>query len=215
MRELEYITPKPATIEEIAQLVEDHGTAAKNAIKAGFDGVEIHGANGYLIDQFLHFDTNKRTDQYGETPENMSRFALEVADAVINAIGADRTALRVTPGAYFNMQPNPQDRDVFEYLLPELEKRHLAYLHLGTFDDSMSFDFLDGNATDFVRQRYSNLLMGVGGYTAETGTDAIKADRFDLLAIGRPLIANPDYVAKVKTGAALVEYDESMLAELV
>ena len=113
------------------------------------------------------------------------------------------------------MLPDPKDREVFEYLLPELDKRKLAYLHLGTFDDSMEFDFLDGNATDFVRKHYKNLLMGVGGYSAQTGSQAIQNDRFDLLAIGRPLIANPDYVQKVKSNAALVEYDDAMLTELV
>ena len=131
MRELEYVTPKAANHEEIAQLVADYAQAAANAVDAGFDGVEIHGANAYLIDQFLHHDTHKRTDEYGQTPENMARFPLAVVDAIIERIGADRTALRVSPAAYFNMAPDPRDREVFEYLLPQLEQRDLAYLHLG------------------------------------------------------------------------------------
>lgn len=215
MRDLVYQTPKPVTHSDIQQLVEDYAQAAENAIEAGFDGIEIHGANGYLIDQFLHFDSNKRTDEYGETPENMVRFPLAVVDAIVDRIGAQRTALRVSPGAYFNMTPDPKDKEVFEYLLPELEKRDLAYLHLGLFDDAMQFDFLGGSATDFVRKHYNNLLMGVGGYTAETGSEAIKQDRFDLLAIGRPFIANPDYVEKIKAGKPVTQYDDSMLAELV
>ena len=215
MRELEYVTPKPATVAEIEQLVADFAQAAANAIDAGFDGVEIHGANGYLLDQFLHHDTNKRDDEYGGTAANMAHFPLEVVDAVSARIGADRTALRISPGAYFNMQPDDRDRAVFEFLLSELENRELAYVHLGLFDDSMQFDYLDGSATDFVRKYYSKTLMGVGGYNAQTGSEAINANRFDLLAIGRLFIANPDYVQKVKDGLPVTEYSEEMLAELV
>ncbi|MBY6186663.1 alkene reductase [Marinobacter hydrocarbonoclasticus] len=214
-RELEYVTPKPATADDIQQLIADYAQAAANAIEAGFDGVELHGANGYLIDQFLHFDTNRRTDEYGGTPENMSRFPLAVVNAVVERIGADRTALRVSPGAYFNIETDPRDRAVFEYLLPKLEAFKLAYLHMGLFDDQKQFDYLDGSATDFVRQRYGKLLMGAGGFTPQSGTEAIENGRFDLLAIGRPFIANPDYVSRVQSGSALTEYHEGMLAELV
>jgi len=215
MRELEYTLPKAATVEEIAQLVKDYAQSAANAIDAGFDGVEIHGANGYLIDQFLHFDSNKRDDQYGGTASNMARFPLAVVDAIAAEIGSDKTALRISPGAYFNMAGDQRDSDVFEYLLSELEQRSLAYLHVGIFDDAMSFDYLQGNATDFIRRHYSKTLMGVGGFSAETGSKAIDDKRFDLLAIGRPFIANPDYITKVKSGAQLTQYSEHMLAELV
>lgn len=215
MRELEYTVPKAATAEEIAQLVEDYAKAAENAIAAGFDGVEIHGANGYLIDQFLHHDSNKRNDEFGGTPENMSRFPLAVVDKIAQRIGAEKTGLRVSPGAYFNLTGDKRDAEVFHYLLTELEKRDLAYLHIGIFDDSMEFDYLGGTATEFVRKHYGKTLMGVGGYTAETGSEAIAKDRFDLLAIGRPFIANPDYISKIKQGLALTEYNDDMLAELV
>ncbi|MCF2857939.1 alkene reductase [Pseudoalteromonas sp. SMS1] len=214
MRELTYITPTPATIEQIQQLILDYAQAAANAIDAGFDGVEIHGANGYLIDQFLHFDSNKRTDQYGNSPENMSRFALEVVDAIAHRIGNERTALRISPGAYFNMAPDTKDKEVFDYLLPELEKRDLAYLHIGIFDDEMTFEHLGGRASDYVRARYKHTLVGNGGFSAETGTQAITEDRFDLLAIGRPFIANPDYVNKIKMNQALLPYNEEMLSTL-
>ena len=215
MRELEYQTPKPASLQEIEQLVSDYAQAAENAIEAGFDGVEIHGANGYLIDQFLHHDSNKRSDEYGVTVENMARFPLAVVDAIVERIGHQRTALRVSPGAYFNMAGDPRDRAVFEYLLTQLETRELAYLHMGLFDDTMEFDYLGGSATDFVRSNYGKTLMGVGGYTAQTGKAAIDNNRFDLLAIGRPFIANPDYVAKIKSGETLTQYSDDMLAELV
>lgn len=215
MRELTYTVPKAASHEEIAKLVEDYSQAAANAIDAGFDGVEIHGANGYLLDQFLHHSANIRTDEYGQTPENMARFPLAVVDAVSNRIGNDRTALRVSPGAYFNMGTDARDREVFDYFLAELEKRDLAFLHLGIFDDTMTFDYLGGTASSYLRANYSKTLVGVGGYTAETGRQAIANNKFDLLAIGRPLIANPDYVAKVKAGETLVEYSDEMLASLI
>ncbi|MDP2562815.1 alkene reductase [Psychrobium sp. 1_MG-2023] len=215
MRELTYQVPKPASVEEIQQLVNDFAKAAENAIEAGFDGVEIHGANGYLIDQFLHHDSNKRTDEFGQTAENMARFPLAVVDEIATRIGWEKTALRLSPGAYFNMAGDDRDRGVFEYLLNRLEQRELAYLHMGLFDDSMEFDYLDGSATDFVRRNYTKTLMGVGGYTAQTGSAAINANRFDLLAIGRPFIANPDYIEKVKLGDTLTEYHDDMLGTLV
>jgi len=215
MRELTYQVPKAASIEDIAQLVSDYSQAAANAIDAGFDGVEIHGANGYLIDQFLHHDSNRRIDDYGQTPENMSRFALEVTDAVIARIGNDRTALRISPGAYFNIVGDRRDRDIFDYLLPELEKRDIAFLHIGVFDDTMEFDYLNGNASSYVRRIYHKTLVGVGGFTAETGRDAISNNKFDLLAIGRPFIANSDYVERIRNGEALVEYSDEMLSNLI
>ncbi|QFU25426.1 alkene reductase [Shewanella eurypsychrophilus] len=215
MRELTYQTPKAALVEEIAELVKDYSQAAANAIDAGFDGVEIHGANGYLIDQFLHHDSNRRSDEYGQTPENMSRFALEVVDAIVERIGNDRTALRVSPGAYFNMAGDSRDREVFDYLVPELEKRDLAFLHVGIFDDAMEFDYLDGRASSYLRSIYNKTLVGVGSFSAETGSTAIAEDKFDLLAIGRPFIANPDYVERVRDSKELVEYSDEMLTSLV
>lgn len=215
MRELTYTTPKPATREEIEELVEDYRQAAINALEAGFDGVEIHGANGYLIDQFLHYSSNTRDDEFGGSAENMARFPLQVVDAIVDAIGKDRTALRLSPGAYFNMEPDNRDRQVSDYLLKELESRDLSYLHVGIFDDNMSFDYLDGTVSEYMRSNYSKTLMGVGGFTPETGNAALESGKFDLLAIGRPLIANPDYVEKVKSGSVLTEYSDEMLAELV
>jgi len=215
MRELTYVVPKAVTLEDINQLIKDYVKAAENAIEAGFDGVEIHGANGYLIDQFLHHDTNHREDEYGKTPENMSRFALQIVDSIIEAIGAEKTALRVSPGAYVNIKENAQDQAVFDYLLPQLEQRNLAYLHAGIFDDSTRFDSLQGKTvSEFLRAGYKGTLVGVGSYSFETAKAAINNEHFDLIAIGRPLIANPDYISKVTNGEALVEYNEAMLAEL-
>ncbi|CAH0540343.1 N-ethylmaleimide reductase [Vibrio marisflavi CECT 7928] len=215
MRELSYAVPKALSKPEIDQLIVDYTQAAANAIDAGFDGVEIHGANGYLIDQFLHYSSNIREDEYGVTPQNMARFPLQVVDAVTNRIGGDRTALRLSPGAYVHIDTDTRDRDVFDYLLKELEKRELAYLHGGIFDDSMEFDYLGGSISHYLRNSSNKTLIGVGGYSAESGNEAISNNQFDLLAIGRPLIANPDYVEKIKSGQALTEYSEEMLAELV
>ncbi|PKH54628.1 alkene reductase [Shewanella sp. Choline-02u-19] len=214
-RDLTYQVPKAVSHDEIVQLVADYSQAAANAIDAGFDGVEIHGANGYLIDQFLHHASNHRTDEYGQTAENMARFPLAVIDAISERIGSDRTALRVSPGAYFNMAGDNKDRAVFDYLLAQLELRDLAFLHIGIFDDSMQFDYLDGSASSYVRSVYSKTLVGVGSYSAETGSTAIAENKFDLLAIGRPFIANPDYVARVREGKELVTYSDEMLASLV
>jgi 2,4-dienoyl-CoA reductase-like NADH-dependent reductase (Old Yellow Enzyme family) len=215
MRDLTYKTPKAVTITEIASLINDYAQAAENAIHSGFDGVEIHGANGYLIDQFLHYDSNQRSDKYGGNSENMTRFALEVVDAITTKIGNERTALRISPGAYFNMSGDERDRQVFDYLLPELEKRDLAFLHIGIFDDSMEFDYLGGRASSYVRANYNKTLVGVGSYSAETASEAINANKFDLIAVGRPFIANPDYVAKIRNKEALVSYSDEMLTSLV
>jgi 2,4-dienoyl-CoA reductase-like NADH-dependent reductase (Old Yellow Enzyme family) len=215
MRELTYKIPKAVTQQDIDQLVIDYAQAASNAIEAGFDGVEIHGANGYLIDQFLHHDSNRRNDNYGETPENMSRFPLAVIDSIIEKIGKDRTALRISPGAYFNMAGDAKDRQVFDYFLTELEQRDLAFLHVGIFDDAMEFDYLEGQASSYIRANYNKTLVGVGSYTPSSANIAIGKNKFDLVAIGRPFIANADYVAKVREGADLVEYSDEMLTSLV
>jgi N-ethylmaleimide reductase len=210
----EYGTPRALETDEIQPLADDFGQAAANARAAGFDGVEIHGANGYIIDQFLHHDSNRRTDDYGGTPENMARFPLAVVDAVTAAIGADRTGLRLSPGAYHYMPGNDADADVFRHLLARLDDRGIAYVHTGIFDDSQTFDYLGGTATAFLRRHYRGTVIACGSYTPTSGAAALSAGRCDLVAYGRPLIANPDFVAQVRRGAPLREYDEGMLATL-
>ncbi|MCH4295471.1 alkene reductase [Shewanella sp. 3B26] len=214
MRELSYLVPRAATAAEIAQLVEDYAKAAENAIEAGFDGVEIHGANGYLIDEFLHHDTNRRDDEFGGSPENMVRFPLQVVDAVIARIGAERTALRISPAAYFNISPDDRDRAVFDLLLTKLDERELAYLHGGIFDDSVHYDYLDGKVSEYLRRHSRHTLVGVGGYSAETAAEAISEDKFELIAIGRPFIANHDYVVRVREGKETKPYSDELLPVL-
>lgn len=213
---LTYPVPRALAAAEIEQLVEDFATAATNARTAGFDGVEIHGANGYLLDQFLHYASNQRDDEFGGNPENMVRFPLAVVDAVIAVVGGNRVGLRLSPGAYANMTEDPRDKAVFELLLSELNKRDLAYLHVGIFDDSLTFDSLDGlRASEFLRRHYQGTFMGCGNYTADSAEHGIAAGEFDLVAIGRSLIANPDYVQRIQEGEPLVEYDAEMLKTLL
>ncbi|MFT4926741.1 MAG: N-ethylmaleimide reductase, partial [Phenylobacterium sp.] len=197
MAELQYVPPKAATIDEINGLIKDYAQAANNAIEAGFDGVEIHGGNGYLIEQFLHYDSNRRTDEYGGSPENMARFALAVTDAVIEQIGHERTSLRISPGGHGNIATDSRDRAVLDELLAQLAQRNLAFVHIGIFDDSQQFDFLGGSASEYVRANYHQSLVGVGGYNAQTASVAIAEDKFDLISFARAFIANPDYVTRV------------------
>ncbi len=212
---LQYGTPRALDLDEIPGIVEAFAQGAENAIEAGFDGVEIHGANGYLIDQFLHHHTNRRDDRYGGSIENLTRFALEIVDAVGQRIGLDRTGLRLSPGAYFNMTGEARDAEVFRHLLRELEARDLAYVHVGIFDDQQTFDELGGDtASAFLRKSYSGTLIGCGSYDPEHGAEAIAASRFDLIAIGRPYIANPDLIDKIEKDRELRPYDESMLLSL-
>lgn len=212
---LEYGEPKEMSVEEIQYAIQAFSLGAKNAIEAGCDGVEIHGANGYLVDQFLHAHTNRRNDAYGGSFEKRCRFALELIDAVVRETGPERCGIRLSPGAYFNMEHTPGDEEVFKILLKEIESRKLAYVHVGIFDDFMNFPYLGGRATEFLRRHYSGTLIGCGSYTLENAEEALAQNKFDLMAFGRALIANPDYVERIREGLPLKDYDAAMLAELV
>ena len=213
-KDLEYGTPRALEMGEIPAVIDSFAQAAINAMEAGFDGVELHGANGYLIDQFLHRHTNRRNDKYGGSTENLARFALEVVDAVGNEIGHHKTGIRLSPGAYHYMKEESEDVAVFKYLLRHLEVRNIAYVHVGIFDDEMQFDYLGGTAGEFLRKNYSGTLVGCGGYTPEKAADYIKNNKFDLIAFGRPLIANPDLIEKLRNNTTLMKYDKSMLKTL-
>jgi 2,4-dienoyl-CoA reductase-like NADH-dependent reductase (Old Yellow Enzyme family) len=213
--DLEYGTPRALETNEVNAIINDYEQAALNAIEAGFDGVEIHGANGYLIDQFLHQHTNTRDDMYGGSIENRVRFALEIVDKVTKAIGSQRTGIRLSPGAYFNMKHIAGDEETFKHLLNKLSDKKLAYVHTGIFDDETSFDYLGGSATEFLRENYNGTIIASGGYTSEKSEQDIHLNKFDLVAIGRPFIANADYVEKVKNKIELKKYNENMLSELI
>jgi len=214
--DLTYTTPRALDVEEIPQVVAAYGTAAANAQRAGFDGVEIHGANGYLIDQFLHYHTNRRADGYGGTPAAMARFCIEVVDAVAAAIGASRTGIRLSPAAYHFMEEDPRDVAVFDHLLAELAPRGLAYVHAGIAGHDWTYDYLEeGTVAAYLRAHYPGRLVGCGGFTPESAAAAVGAGGCDLAAFGRPFIANPDLVARIREGRELKPYHERMLLRLV
>ncbi len=214
---LTYGRSRALAVSEISELVASYAQAAKNAMAAGFDGIEIHGANGYLIDQFLHYHTNLRQDEYGGSPKNMVRFALEIIKACGEAIGYERVGLRLSPVGYLNdVQPCAKDTAVFQYLLNELNSLPIAYLHTGNFNDDVVYAELgDMTMSGFLRANFKGVLIACGGYTVEQATSAINKQEFDLIAFGRPLIANHDLVEKIKTNTAFAEYHRDMLAKLV
>lgn len=215
-KDLYYGSARAVTLPEISQLIENYATAARNAIEAGFDGVEIHGANGYLIDQFLHYSTNHREDNYGGTPHNMARFALDVVKACGAAIGFERVGLRLSPGAYLNeIVGDPRDALVFQHLLVELNKLFIAYIHTGNFDDSKQFTELNQmTMTAFMRSYYAGNIIASGSYTfAQAKTSILQGD-FDLIAFGRPFIANPNLVYQLARNLPLANYDPAMLTTL-
>lgn len=212
--DLEYGTPRALETKEVYEIIEDYKQAALNAIEAGFDGVEIHGANGYLIDQFFHQHTNKREDEFGGSLKARAKFAMEIVNEIINAIGKDRVGIRLSPGAYFHQENTIGDEDTYEYFLKYLSEKNIAYVHTGVFDDSMEFDYLGGSATSFLKKHFNGVVIASGSYSPEKANESIGEDKFDLIAIGRDIISNPDYVEKLTNQRELTEYTEAMLTEL-
>ena len=211
---LEYGKPRELNISEIPDYVHSFISGAKNAMSAGFDGVEIHGAHGYLIDEFLHFDTNRRTDKYGGTAENMSRFLLEILSGMIDEIGNSKIGVRLSPSAYFNLDSDEKDGEVFEYLLEEIGKMNLVYIHQGVVDVSKKPKYITNSGGDFIRSRYKGTLIGNGDFDVRTAEKALIEKKFDLISFGKPFIANPDLVDKIKWGDRLLPYELSMLQNL-
>ena len=200
--------PQELTIAGIQLIVADYVQAARNAIAAGLDGVEIHGANGYLLDQFLNSASNWRTDRYGGTPENRARLLLEVVDAVSAAIGSDRVGLRLAPmGKSFGMnEADPEP--LFHYLAGQLEQRNLAYLHLVEpavvgREISTQIDPLAEAVMRDIRATFSGPIILAGGYTRWNAEQALADGRGDLIAFGRPFIANPDLPERLRIDAPL------------
>ncbi len=214
--DLDYEIPKALSTKEVKQTLKKYIKGAKNAIKAGFDGVEIHGANGYLIDQFMRQETNNRKDQFGGSSKKRIRFALKIVDGISNAIGADKTAIRLSPQAYAHINHTKGDEKSYKKLLKKLNKRNICYVHLGAFSDEYTFDYLNGGkASEYIRKHYKGNFVTCGSYDVDTAEQAIAEQKSDLVAIGRPLIANPDFIQKITANQALVEYDAQMLKELV
>jgi N-ethylmaleimide reductase len=194
--------PRALSVKDIAEVVAAFRKGAANAIRAGFDGVEIHGANGYLIDQFLRDGANKRTDAYGGSIENRCRFALEVVDAVVAEIGAGRVGIRLSPVTPVNDSADSNPQAVFGHLVQELNKRGIAFIHFiegatGGPRDVPGFDFA------WARKAFQGVYIANNGYDRDMAIDAVESGRADAVAFGRMYIANPDLVQRLKTGAPL------------
>jgi N-ethylmaleimide reductase len=203
--------PRALSTQEVRGVIEDFAQAAANAIAAGFDGVELHGANGYLIEQFLNPNVNDRTDEYrGDTLAGRTRFVLEAIDAVAARIGAEHTAIRLSPyGGLFDMQPYPEIEETYLFLAEVLSKRGLAYVHLmdqkSRGSSAIPADFLDK-----FRAHYQGVLVLAGGLTRESAEKLIGKGAIDIAAFGEPFIANPDLVARLKNGWPLARADRAL-----
>jgi N-ethylmaleimide reductase len=200
--------PHALTEDEIKEVVNQYRQGAANAMRAGFDGVEIHGANGYLIDQFLRESTNLRTDGYGGSPENRIRFALEVVDAVAAEIGAGRTGIRLSPVSPANDSAESQPQAVFGPLVEALNQRGIAFIHFvegstGGPRDLTGFDFA------WARQTFKGAYIANNGYTRDMAIDAIASGSADAVAFGRAYISNPDLVQRLKANAPLAKAHSS------
>jgi N-ethylmaleimide reductase len=202
-------TPRALERSEIPQVVDEFRRGAENALAAGFDGVEIHGANGYLIDQFLRDGTNRRTDDYGGSVEFRARFALEVTDAVTSVWGADRVGIRLSPSGTFNDMKDSQPEQTFGYVVQQLAKRKLAYLHLV---EAQEGDVRHGGRPvpiDFFRGLYPGTIIVNSGYDRARADAVIARGAADLVAFGRDFIANPDLPARLRANAPLNPADAS------
>lgn len=202
---LDYETPRALETAEIPGIVEEYRLAARRAKEAGFDGVEIHAANGYLIDNFLQSKTNQRTDKYGGSVENRTQFLLEVTEAVTSVWGADRVGVRLSPNGMFNEMGSPDFREQFSYAAKQLDRFGLAYLHVM---DGLAFGFHElGEAMTLkeFRPLFRGTLMGNCGYTKEAAEAAIASGDADLIAFGRPFISNPDLVERLRNNWPLAE----------
>lgn len=195
---------------EIAALVEDYRAATRRAIAAGFDGVEIHAANGYLVDQFLQDGSNHRSDQYGGSVENRARLLLELVEAAGSVIGANRVAVRLSPSSSFGGMHDSDPQALFTYVAQELDHRNLAYLHVieprvqGSENDMARSQ--EVVAAQLIRQHYKGVLLAAGGFTPASAEEAVSAGQADLVAFGRDFIANPDLPARIRAGSPLNPY---------
>jgi len=207
------VTPRPLKVEEMPKIVDEYKLAAKNAIKAGFDGVEIHSANGYLLDQFLQSKTNKRTDEYGGSVEKRFRLLGEVIEGVLEECPADRVGIKLSPNGVFNGMGSEDYVETFSYVLEKVAGYELSYVQVM---DGLAFGFHElgdpftlkmvKNCIEKVQgKERKTAIMGNCGYTKETAEKAITEGDADLISFGRPFIGNPDLVERFKSGAELVQ----------
>jgi len=204
-----YPVPTAMSDDDIATTIGEYATACKNAIDAGFDGVELHAANGYLIDQFLNTATNHRTDKWGGSVENRIRFAVEVAKVAAARIGAERIGMRVSPYGVFNGAVADEKMDaLYLRLVGELNAVGLAYIHV-VDHSSMGAPEVSPELKAKIRANFKGKYILSGGYDAARANADLDAQKGDLVAFGRPFISNPDLVAKLQSGAALTPPDMS------
>lgn len=203
-------TPRALRTDELNTVRDAFVRSAKLAMDAGFDGVELHGANGYLLEQFLHPQSNQRTDEYGGSVKNRARFVLDVVRGVADAIGADRTGIRISPWGVAGDMPHYAEIDeTYAYLAEELQTLGIAYVHLVNHE-SMGAPALPAPTVATIRATFTNTLILSGGFTtldAINGT--LRAGHADLVAVGRPFLANPDLVARLKAGLPLAAPDSA------
>ncbi len=199
----EFVTPRALTLDEIKTVVQEYVTGAKNAMEAGFDGVEIHGANGYLIDQFLRDGTNCRDDGYGGSVENRARFLFEIVKGISSAIGSDKTGVRLSPSGTFNDMKDSDPEKHFSYICEKLNAFDLAYLHI---IDALAGDIRHGAnvvVLSVLRAAYKGILIVNGAYDQERGNLAIKNGEADAVAFGALFLANPDLPERFKENTEL------------
>jgi N-ethylmaleimide reductase len=201
--------PEAMSEADIRHAIGEFAQAAKNAVAAGFDGIELHSANGYLLEQFLRPNSNIRTDRYGGTIENRARFVLEVADAVIAAIGRERVGIRISPFGVFNDMPlYPEMEADYTYLGRQLNERGLVYIHL-VDHSAMGAPPVPDSIKTTLRKMSRCALILCGGYDPIRAEKDLEANKADLIAVGRPVLANPDLPKRWQTGAPLNAPDAS------
>ncbi|MCU8147649.1 alkene reductase [Vibrio vulnificus] len=204
------VEPRAMTQNDIDRVVSDFAYAAKRAIEAGFDGVEIHGGNGYLIDQFLRTNSNHRKDQYGGSRENRIRFLLQVVDAVSQAIGADKVGVRLAPFITFKDMNCPDIVPTILEASKQLQARDIAYLHLSEADWEDAPEIPESFRIE-LREYFTNTIIVAGSYTQARADEVLEKGYADLVAFGRPFVSNPDLVARLKHQQPLAELDGATL----
>jgi N-ethylmaleimide reductase len=198
------VTPRELTIGEIKQTINDFTAAAQHAVEAGFDGVELHAAYGYLIHQFLGTNSNVRTDKYGGSDENRARFLFETVDAVVKSIGSERVGIRLSPSVPLHDMEDANAKEFYPYILRELNSRNLAYLHIVQVAPATKIDW-----HEWLRPVYKGIYFANGGFTKESGEELLAKNGADAIVYGKLFIANPDLPERFEKNAPLNTPDQS------
>ncbi|WFU39162.1 alkene reductase [Bradyrhizobium sp. CB82] len=210
--EVPFSMPRALALHEIPAIIEEFRSGAERALRAGFDGVEIHGANGYLPDQFLQDGTNKRTDEYGGPIENRARFMLEVTQAAISVWGADRVGVRIAPSGTYGSMSDSDPAATFGYVTTQLDRLGIAYLHVVEPRIKGTEEISHGRApiaAQHLRPKFSRTLIAAGGFTPASAEAVVTFGDADLVAFGRHFISNPDLPERIRQGLPLSRYDRS------